>query len=79
MNRFGIKKILADRALDDVLVNDPLGSLRCCLGIESTFRVYDYDRAECAQAKTAGLYDENVCKTLLFDLFLKRIRYLVAS
>ena len=79
MNCLRVQKVFADRALDNVLVDDPLSSLRRCLGIESAFRINDNDRAECAQTEAAGLNDENVRKALLFDLALERICYLVAS
>ena len=79
VNCLRIKKIFADRAFDNVLVNDPLGSLGRCLGIESAFRINDNDRAECAKSKAACLNDKNICKSFRFDLFLERVANFVAS
>ena len=79
MVRDRIKEILADRSFDDVLVNDPLGSLGRCLGIESAFRIYDHDRAQCAESKTSCLDDQYVCESFCFDLFLERVNDLVTS
>ena len=62
-----------------MLVNDPLGSLGRCLGIESAFRINDNDRAECAKSKAACLNDKNICKSFRFDLFLERVANFVAS
>ena len=79
MDCLRIEQILADRAFDDVLVDDALSSLRCCLGIESSLGIYDHDGAQCAEAKTSGLYNKDILESLFFDLVLECLGYLMAS
>ena len=79
MNCLRVKEILADRSLNDVLVNDPLGSLGRCLGIESAFRIYDHDRAQCTEAKTSRLDDQYILQSLRFYLVLQRLYDLMAA
>ncbi len=79
MHCLGIEEILADLALDDVLVDNPLGALGRSLRIEGTLGINDHDGAQRAQAKAARLHDEDVGQVLFLYLGLQGIDHLVAS
>ena len=73
MYRLRIQQILADHALDDVLVNDPPGAFRSSLGIERALRIHDHDRAQRTETEAAGPDHEDVGQVLLLYLALERV------
>ena len=79
VHRLRIQQILADHALDDVLVNDPLGAFRRSLGVECSLRIHDHDRAQRAETETAGPHHEDVGQVLLLYFALERVDNLLTA